>query len=340
MSRGDSVSRKSTLARPKATKRKKAAPELLLSEPNVCSVLAIDGAEQSGWSMWERGTLRSYGECDVFGDGPAKIIAQFLQTTTGPHVLVIERPFMLRFGGQTGLGTGEKIWRVQGARAGLGKRIVRVYPSTWRSRTLPKGFASKKREEVRPKEREVAAELVQLQLGRFHVRDFPIGPEAAPAILIGQWGSRSPAVRRVLPAIKPEKTYPVTVVKFGRFAIRREPKKRIHKATEGAQHMIGMWLVLDGRVTHRDDRVTQAELDRCEVRLGYANLDPSSAQYEGGDESKSWSESCQHVAHVPLAATSEQIFVGWSKVADSVERAYPAPVRAPRARKGRAHAAA
>lgn len=318
MSKGDSVSRKSTLARPKA-KKKKGKPEKLLDVAHACSVLAVDGADCSGWSMWDRGVLQRYGECDIFEGEPAKIIDQFLQLTPAPHVVVIERPFMMRFGGQSALGTGRKVWSVAAKRAGLERRTVSVYPSQWRSPILPKGFASAKREVVRPEEQKCAGEVVRGALGLLYEQQHPIGVEAAPAILIGKWGSFAPAVLRVLPKPKPEKTYPVTVVKFGRFAMRAKPKKRIHKATDGAQHMVGMWLVVDGVVAEKTDRLTQAQLDTAEVRLVYANLDPKSPHYMGDREQLS---TCPHHTHVSLHAASDQILAGWSYVADLVERDY------------------
>lgn len=338
MSRGDTVTRKSTLARPKAKKRSKKKPEKLLEVCNACSVLAVDGADLSGWSIWQRGVLRDWGECDVFGDEPQEIIARFMQEVEGPHVLVIERPFMMRFGrGAASLGTGAKVWAKKAERAKL-KRIVRVYPSTWRSPTLPKGMASAKREVVRPEEQKAAKEIALRLYGYAGPLKKPIGAESAPAILIGLWGSFSPAVLRVLPKPKPEKTFPATRVKFGRFRLSGKAAKRIERATGGIQHGSGTWLVIDGQVAMRDQRVTQDELDRAQVRLAWINLDPKHPLHFKGEQC---SQAPHHV-HVPLGASTAEIHSGWGWIATLVEGDYASPTvisKPARKRKGAARAA-
>lgn len=163
--------------------------------PHACAILTVDAAETSGFAAWDRGNLRWYGECDVFGDAPLGVLQRFLQLP-GPHVLVVERPFRVQSASSTGIGTGERIWREHAKRLGFATRIVRVYPSSWRSRALGKGWGNAKRAIVRPKELEVATAIVVAQLGPYAPA---VGDDSAPAIVMGKWASTAGEVFRVLP---------------------------------------------------------------------------------------------------------------------------------------------
>lgn len=185
-------------------KRKKSTPRLPMADvAHTCSLLAVDPATLLGWSLYDRGSLRSFGEGDVFGTLPGELIARLL-AMPAPHVVVLERPFRAKFSSQTGLGVGERIMREFAARAGLARRTVRVYPSSWRSRVLPKGWARRgtergERVDIKAIELREAQTVAVKHLGIFASREFDLGPESAPAILIGKWGCFAPEVLAKLP---------------------------------------------------------------------------------------------------------------------------------------------
>jgi hypothetical protein len=181
-------------------KKKKKKPKLPASlSPHNCAILCVDAGENSGYAAYDRATLRWFGECDVFGDGPKSVLEQFLELP-GPHVLVVERPFQVKFASQTGIGTADRIWRELAGRMGFGKRIVRVYPNEWRAVGLGKGVVGGEREEIRKKEVELACEVVRQANLLAH---FAVGPDSAPAIMMGKWASYAGRVLRVLPKMRP-----------------------------------------------------------------------------------------------------------------------------------------
>lgn len=188
-----------SLGRPKKKKRKRPAR---LDMPLDCAVLAIDAAETSGYAMWRAGQLLSFGEVDVFGSEPGNVLDVFLRLA-GPHVLVVERPFMVRSNNSTGIGTADKIWRELAKRRQFAKRIVRVYPNTWRAAVLPRGTVGGKREQVRAVEMAHAQEVAAYYMG--FCFESTVGPDSAPAILIGKWAMRSGEVLAVLPKVKPSR---------------------------------------------------------------------------------------------------------------------------------------
>lgn len=185
-----------TLARAKRPKKLK-PPASPTAHP--CTVLAVDPGETSGWAIWSRGTLQGYGTCDVFGDLPAALIQHLLTRHPGPHVAVIERPFLVRFGNQTNIGTADRIWRKRLDEAGLARRTLRVYPASWRARVLGKGWASASRDLVRAREQVVATAMAEVTA---------IHPDAAAAVCIGRWGAFAGEVLAVLPHPRSKKRKP------------------------------------------------------------------------------------------------------------------------------------
>jgi len=177
----------------KKKKREKLAPSPV---PLECAVLGIDPGERSGFSIWQRGRLVEFGEVDVFSTEPTTVLERFI-ALEGPHVLVVERPFRVRYQSQTGIGTADKMWRELAKRLRVPRwRTVRVFPPTWRARQLSKGFASAKRDKVRPEEQLIARAVVLEQLGASAPE---LGDESAPAVLIGRWGVFAGEVLKVLP---------------------------------------------------------------------------------------------------------------------------------------------
>lgn len=194
------------LARAAARKPKRAKlPASVI--PHACSILAVDPGENSGWSIQSYGELIDFGECDAFGDQPQQIIERLL-CQPGPWVLVVERPFRVKHQTQTGIGTADTIWRKRAERLGFGKRvarrIVRVYPSTWRSVALGKGWGNAERDKARAEEQRLAVELVLA--APLCPSDDELGGDAAPAVLIGmKWAAFAGEVLAKLPKVKPPK---------------------------------------------------------------------------------------------------------------------------------------
>lgn len=180
------------VAKPKRAKKPKPEP---VYQPHKCTVLAVDPGETSGWAIMHHGKVMAVGHCDVFGADPAEVIKRAL-SFSGPLVAVIERPFRVKSQNSTGIGAGDVIWRKRLEEAGCGRRIVRVYPPTWRARilgrdpTTGKSWANAPRNEVRPEEQRVA----RLMLKRPNVH-----PDEAPAFLIGWWGCYAGEVGARLP---------------------------------------------------------------------------------------------------------------------------------------------
>ncbi len=168
---------------PRAKRKPKLAPSFT---PHDCAILAVDPGETSGWAIYNRGVLHECGECDVFSEAPSRVI-DYLKTFPAPHLVVVERPFMVRFGTQVAVGAGDVIWRRAAERAGLRNRITRVYPATWRARVT--GKSSAKREEAR------AAEQARAE----RETGMSCGPDEAAAVCIGLWAIRAGEVAAKLP---------------------------------------------------------------------------------------------------------------------------------------------
>jgi Holliday junction resolvasome RuvABC endonuclease subunit len=171
---------------PKKGKRPKLPASLV---PHTAAVLAIDPGEVSGWAIWQRGEPAYYGVIeDVFSPLVGELVAHFVSRYQGPHVAVVERPFRVRFANQTSIGTADAIWRRRLTEARV--PFARVYPSSWRSAVLGKGWGNASRDLARAKEQEVACAMVEVS---------SIHPDAAPALLMGRWGAFAGETLAVLP---------------------------------------------------------------------------------------------------------------------------------------------
>lgn len=178
----------------KKPKKQKPAPTYV---PNGCVLLCVDPAANSGWAIYDHGELVDFGECDLYSDEPRKLLER--AKGMGVAVLVIERPFSVRFGTQVAVGGADLNWRTHAKRLGYAKRIVRVYPASWRAKAMP-GWGKRKRDEVREHEQEVARALTD---ARFTAQP---GPDACPAILIGKWATHAGEVALVLPKERAPRT--------------------------------------------------------------------------------------------------------------------------------------
>lgn len=162
---------------------------------NDCYMLCVDPGSNSGWAIYHRGMLQMFGECSPYGDEPMKLLKEV--AGMGTAVLVLERPFSVRFGNQTSIGAADKVWRVRAQECGYAKRVVRVFPARWRAKVLGPPWHMAKRKAVREHEQKVARALV--------AKDFAgiPGDDACPAILIGVYAAHAGEVAAVLP--KPRK---------------------------------------------------------------------------------------------------------------------------------------
>lgn len=179
--------------------------------PWNCAILAVDPGERSGWSLWFNGSLIDWGECDAFFGAPAEVIngVKFFHWLTDddtkqpPLIVVVERPFRTQYGTQVAVGAGDLVWRRAAEAAGLKSRIVRVYPSTWRSKALPKGWAGgakAKRASVKEIELAEAWKIVSCKKpSKWDRPNVTVGSESAPAILIGKWATHAGEVGAKMP---------------------------------------------------------------------------------------------------------------------------------------------
>lgn len=148
-------------------------------------LLAVDTARRSGWARFQSGLYQASGELDVVADSHSvnlivRTAVEHAAALRLPAVLVYELPYGgARQGGHRG--TWTHAWYLAG---GVKTRTVGVYPAQWRARILGHGMHAARREIVRPAEQRLAAQYV----GR------SVGPDEAPAILLGRYGSRAGAV--------------------------------------------------------------------------------------------------------------------------------------------------
>lgn len=187
----------------KRTKKPKLPPS---PTPHPAVILAVDTAQRSGWAVYVRGELVSYGEVDMLD--PSKSSDQwgvsgwnadrvclhalwevaFGLDWDAPYtaaVLVFERPFRGTSQGQW-IGAWKAAWAANG---GHKRRMVGVFPSSWRARVLGPGWARAGRDKVRARELEMAAAIA----GR------RVRPDEAAAVLIAEGASKSAEVGARLP---------------------------------------------------------------------------------------------------------------------------------------------
>lgn len=200
-SRGNARSVAATLARWKSRVKSPRKPKLRLTPshtPIDCVVLAVDTAKNSGWSLWVRGKYVDSGEIGIMDHG--RMVARIRYCmgvvmdsglSSEKFVLVLERSWG---GGRhqiEGLGAARHAWLSAWCDAHATKtprRVVRVYPATWRARI----FGTTKQTSGR-----------ESSFGLVHKGSAAGGDEAA-AICIGAWASHAGEVAAVL-APKPKK---------------------------------------------------------------------------------------------------------------------------------------
>lgn len=156
-------------------------------------LLCVDPGTRSGWSLWLCGGLVASGEVDALEQAEVdRVVTECLglaRCMDVPAVMVLEKTWSGRQGQASG--PSRPIWRRAWKRGGgVQKRVVGVYPATWRSRVLGAGMGKARRGTARAAERGLARHLTR--------RD--VGVDEAPAICIGLWARRSEATVAVLPA--------------------------------------------------------------------------------------------------------------------------------------------
>jgi hypothetical protein len=170
------------------TRKKVTAPS---PKPWLCALLSIDTADNSGFALYVQGELKEFGEVQTKrADLVLEIVsrAKELADAAGlPLVLVLEKAWGGKLRVVLGLGAARERWMgAWRAAKCVQSKVVQVTPSVWRAPVLGSYYASKvpDRAEIRRAEQTMAAGLVGAE----------VGPDAAPAILIGRWASHAPEV--------------------------------------------------------------------------------------------------------------------------------------------------
>lgn len=195
-----------TTPEPKKPKRKKPSyPWPFVVAPLNCAILAVDPGQTSGWCIWSRGRIVAHGFIDNIFESPGTVrsVIEWLLELPGPHVFVCERPFRGRGSSATSVGAGGVLW-CDRAKAMRVRRVVRVFPSVWRSRVLGKGWGNAKRDHSRAEEQRVAGGLLAT-CGDTWPFVRPVHPDVAPAVCIGAWASHAGEVVAKLPKPKAPK---------------------------------------------------------------------------------------------------------------------------------------
>lgn len=179
------------------------------TQPHRCALLAVDAGKAGGWAIYLAGKLVQFGQLNGYDlvavQGVVAALVQLAEIASLPMVLVLERPATYRhagkrsFGTVLGMGAARGVWRAAWVSAGCSeRRMVDAPIATWRSRVLGKGWGGNvARETVRQHELLVAAQHVERELGPAKAQQ--VGPDSAPAILIGRWAAHAPQVAKRLP---------------------------------------------------------------------------------------------------------------------------------------------
>ena len=158
-------------------------------------VLALDPANRSGWAVLSMGRYVESGECRIYSNPGLDAVKRACESAASlarmakcPWVVCAE----VSWGGRMAVGPSQALgaWRYAVRSAGLPmRRVVEVFPSTWRARVLGGGLHAAKRDVVRKAEVVAASDIA----GR------TCGGDEAPAVLIGKWGCQAGEVGAVLP---------------------------------------------------------------------------------------------------------------------------------------------
>ncbi len=163
--------------------------------PHRCAILAIDPGKASGWSIWLAGRIVTWGPCDPGSElSIVEAARTYERDESLPLVVVAEK---WSAGGWRSaasmIGLGAQWGRWEGALRLAGhpmRRVVRVYPQTWRSAML------------RPGKRGVTSEewkhLAATRAG-WVTSEIMADHNVADAVCIGEWATRAAIVGDRMP---------------------------------------------------------------------------------------------------------------------------------------------
>jgi len=193
-------------ARSRKAMRRKPLPSY---RPHRCVILGVDPGKHAGWAIWVEGKLVQWGEVDGLDIAAVQNVVagalQLAELASVRCVLAIEKPPVHHRAGHRSfsslLGSGETraSWRLAWLAAKQSeRRIVKVDVLGWRA---AEGIGRVPRETAKRAELLRAGLVVQDEGCSPGPRSgCPlIGPESAPAILIGHWATRAGEVAAVLP---------------------------------------------------------------------------------------------------------------------------------------------
>jgi len=184
---------------------KKPKPDAVL-QPWRCALLAVDTANNSGWSIWVDGELRSSGEAKKDQRDSLIHVCKLVHAYDRPAVLVTESAAGFVYPGRgastlIALGQARQAWlEAWSAAGGLKTRRVSVVPSRWRGQLWGGGL--KKTLGRGKTHADFERDWAVIQLKKIGVEDADaqtIEQDRATAICIGSWAVRSGEVGAALP---------------------------------------------------------------------------------------------------------------------------------------------
>jgi hypothetical protein len=187
---------KADLAKPKRPKRGPKPKPPAVHRPWRASILAVDTANNSGWSCWVDGKLRDFGEVKMERDKELLAICQMVHEYP-PAVLVLEAPAGMIYPGHgasvlVGLGAAREAWRRAWRDAdGVKARVVSVKQVTWRSALFG-----------RVRGADIERQKAEMILKAHHAlipKD--LGGDEAAALCIGEWAIYAGEVGFCLPVL-------------------------------------------------------------------------------------------------------------------------------------------
>jgi len=162
-------------------------------------LLAVDSARCSGWAVYARGQLHTYGECSSrVPQERAEVVAEALRLSVAldrPIGLVLEVPFGGPLKTLLSLAETAALWRdTWVAYEQHPRRVIDVLATEWRERMF--GTGSMPREDARRLE-QITAQRIR-DVARLSSRP-ELGGDAAAAVCLGYTARTSSALQTALP---------------------------------------------------------------------------------------------------------------------------------------------
>lgn len=171
--------------------------------PWRCAVLAVDTANNSGWSIWVDGELRQSGEVKKDQRDSLINVCKLVHAYDRPAALVTESAAGFVYPGRgastlIALGQARQAWlEAWSAAHGLKSRRVSVVPSRWRGQLWGGGL--KKTLGRGKTQTAFGVDWALIQLKKAGRSDHQPGEDEATAICIGSWAVRAGEVGQALP---------------------------------------------------------------------------------------------------------------------------------------------